>query len=173
MSNATRGSTDTKQEGRRRYWFRWSLLDYLERQGPGVEVPWIGYRIFKWLLALIALLLVLVALFAWATYPRLQDIQTVISDPVTTTTGAPGSPGATAGVAGQSTTQGDEALKAWQDARATWVTQVKDMGQAFLLTPAFPLLAAVIGYILGRQGRPHEASNGDASGSDTKQHSTP
>jgi hypothetical protein len=51
---------------------------------------------------------------------------------------------------------GSEAM----DARAAWVTQLKDIGQIFLLTPIFPLLGAVIGYIFGRQERTAESNGG-------------
>jgi hypothetical protein len=40
---------------------------------------------------------------------------------------------------------------AWDDNKATWLTSVKDLGQLFLLTPVFPLLGAVIGYMFGKQ----------------------
>jgi hypothetical protein len=44
------------------------------------------------------------------------------------------------------------------DARAAWVAQLKDLGQIFLLTPVFPLLGAVIGYIFGRQEKQAEST---------------
>ncbi|MGH8906820.1 MAG: hypothetical protein ACRD0K_09970 [Egibacteraceae bacterium] len=39
----------------------------------------------------------------------------------------------------------------WQEARAQWFGQVKEMGQIFILTPLLPLLGAVLGYMFGRQ----------------------
>jgi len=39
----------------------------------------------------------------------------------------------------------------WDDNKAAWFTSIKDLGQLFLLTPLFPLLGAVIGYMFGRQ----------------------
>src|SRR6266542_2782937 len=94
----------------------------------GGELPWIGYRIFKWLLLLIFIILILLVAFAYLTYPRIGDIQKL---------------------AGSRTNI--DIIKEWSDARSAWVTQMKDLGQIFLFTPVFPLLAAVVGYIFGRQ----------------------
>jgi hypothetical protein len=40
-------------------------------------------------------------------------------------------------------------LEAVRRLRGDWLQEVKDLGQLFLLTPVFPLIAAVIGYIFG------------------------
>jgi uncharacterized membrane protein YfcA len=56
------------------------------------------------------------------------------------------------------------ALYAWftipstpQD-RAAWVSQLKDLGQTFLLTPFVSLLSAVVGYIFGTTAHPPAAN---------------
>jgi hypothetical protein len=44
-----------------------------------------------------------------------------------------------------------------------WITSIKDLGQIFLLTPVFPLIGTVIGYMFGRQqegGQVQDASGG-------------
>ncbi len=116
----------------RGFWDRWlsgpSLRQTLADLRGGGELPWIGYRIFKWLLLLIFIILILLVAFAYLTYPRIGDIQKL---------------------AGSRTNI--DIIKEWSDARSAWVTQMKDLGQIFLFTPVFPLLAAVVGYIFGRQ----------------------
>ena len=88
-----------------------------------MQLPWIGYRIFKWLLLVAGLLLLLLVVYAWQTYPAASDIDDVV--------------GANAS---------DQArLAAMESARAAWLTSVKDLGQLFVLTPVFPLIGAVIG----------------------------
>jgi hypothetical protein len=85
----------------------------------------VGYRVFLWLLLLVGLLLTTLVLFGWLTYP------------------------AGARVAGSSVAAAD----ALEVARSAWEQRLKDLGELFLLTPVFPLLGAVVGYIFGvRQG---------------------
>jgi hypothetical protein len=96
----------------------------------------IGYKIFLWLLLLIGFELALLFVYGWFTFPTLEDV-------LRTTTDA-----------------NADAGQAWADARSSWVTSIKDLGQIFLLTPVFPLLAAVIGYMFGRQ---QGSSSGDGS----------
>ena len=44
-------------------------------------------------------------------------------------------------------------LENYQALHDAWLTRLKDLGQLFLITPVFPLIGAVIGYIFGvRQG---------------------
>ena len=88
----------------------------------------VGYKIFLWLLLLILLLALLLMIYAWWTYPRLGDVVALVAE------------------------QPDvDPLQAWRDTRAEWVTQFKDLGQLFLVSPVIPLLGAVLGYIFGRQ----------------------
>lgn len=87
----------------------------------------IGYRIFRWLLGLLAAMLLALFLFGWLTYPDQGDIS-----------------GAIAGIT--DTKQRNEIIQGMQD---RWFQQVRDIGQLFILTPVFPLLGAVVGYIFG------------------------
>lgn len=93
----------------------------------------LGYRIFKWLLFLGFFLLIGLMGYAWWTYPTTGDATRLL--PL----------GATL----------DERLRAVQDLRRDWLQQVKDLGQVFVLTPIFPLLGTVVGYLFGvrRSGR--------------------
>jgi hypothetical protein len=88
-----------------------------------IELRAYGYLIFKWLLALLVFGFLLLALYAWTTFP---DSTT---DAASSSSALPASPSS-------------------QDA---WVASIKDLGQIFLLTPIFPLIGAVIGYMFGRQ----------------------
>jgi hypothetical protein len=45
------------------------------------------------------------------------------------------------------------AVAGWREARASWLTEVKELGQLFILTPLLPLLGTVLGYIFGREQR--------------------
>lgn len=88
-----------------------------------IELRAYGYLIFKWLLALLVFEFLLLALYAWTTFPG----SVTVAASIASTQQAPPTP---------------------QDA---WVTSIKDLGQIFLLTPIFPLIGAVIGYMFGRQ----------------------
>ena len=91
-------------------------------ESPNMQLPWIGYRIFKWLLLVAGLLLLLLVIYAWQTYPTASDIDGVVG-----------------------TNASDQTrLAAMESARAAWLTSVKDLGQLFVLTPVFPLIGAVI-----------------------------
>jgi hypothetical protein len=87
----------------------------------------LGRDVFLWLLGLVFLELSLLSIYAVWTYPRLGDITRIAVG------------------------QNADLQKAWLDARSAWVTSLKDLGQIFLLTPVFPLIGAVIGYMFGRQ----------------------
>lgn len=85
----------------------------------------LGYQIFKWLIGLICAFVIVLCLFAVFTYPRLEDIRGLVPS-------------------------GTDALGPWREMRAEWMTQFKDLGQLYLVTPILPLLGAVMGYIFGR-----------------------
>lgn len=104
---------------------------------PLTNLQRLGYRIFKLLLLLLVIFeLVLFALYGFWAYPRLDDV-------VTTVTGSDADPG-----------------QAWIDARSAWVQSLRDLGQVFLLTPVFPLIGAVLGYIFGTQQKPGGSGDG-------------
>ena len=85
----------------------------------------VGLQIFKWLLWLVVGMIILLTLYAWATFPRISEIKEIAGT-------------------------GPEATVAYAKARADWSASVKDLGQLFLITPVFPLLSAVLGYMFGR-----------------------
>lgn len=103
-----------------------SLSETLARS-PNMQLPWIGYRIFKWLLLLITTLLLLLVVYAWRTYPDATAVDDLL-------------------VAGATP---PERLAVLEALRSSWLTSVKDLGQMFVLTPVIPLLGAVVGYIFG------------------------
>lgn len=103
------------------------LSDYLA-QHPEAELIWVGFRIFKWLLALVVLMVGVLIGFGWMTYPDFAEVRSVMGGEAA----------------------GSTVAETLQAARAQWVADLKDLGQLFLLTPVFPLLGAVIGYIFGR-----------------------
>jgi hypothetical protein len=45
-----------------------------------------------------------------------------------------------------------------------WVQQIKDLGQLFLLTPVFPLIGTVIGYIFGVRKNSGNSNGGQDGG---------
>jgi hypothetical protein len=89
-------------------------------------LPHLGYRIFKWLLVLAFVLLLALIAYAGITYPTPADAVQVTA-------------GTTAG----------ERIEALRELRNGWLQQVKDLGQMFILTPLFPLIGAVVGYLFG------------------------
>lgn len=95
----------------------------------------LGYRIFKWLLLLVAVFIALLTVYGFLTYPKLADSRTL------------------AGPNG-------DAVAAFRQARADWLSSVKDLGQIFLITPVLPLIGAVLGYIFGRNEQ-DPGSSGD------------
>jgi hypothetical protein len=100
----------------------------------------LGREILLWLLVLVFIELSLLSIYAFWTYPRIGDITRVAGG------------------------QNADLQKAWLDARSAWVTSVKDLGQIFLLTPVFPLIGAVIGYMFGRQEESFGTGAGTGSG---------
>ena len=104
------------------------LADTLHDQKLGLA--YLGFRIFKWLFALVIVVLIGLAVVASNTYP---DQSQYVPNPA------------------KATTAQWSALAAAKD---DWLNHLKDLGQTFLLAPLFPLLGAVIGYIFGREGAP-------------------
>jgi hypothetical protein len=92
-----------------------------------IPVRVLGREIFLWLLGLVIIELALIATYAWWTYPSLDEV-------IKANTGS-----------------STDVPQAWADARSEWVSSLKDLGQIFLLTPVFPLIGAVMGYMFGRQ----------------------
>jgi hypothetical protein len=92
-----------------------------------MQLPWIGYRMFKWLLALTIVLVVGLSMYAWLTYPSPESVRRLLGEE----------------------TPSAERLQALRTLRGDWLASVKDLGQMFLLTPILPLLGAVAGYIFG------------------------
>jgi hypothetical protein len=146
-SDQSKGAGRTRT-GRFRWRRRGQLADTLREQHQALA--YLGFRIFKWLLGLVAVLLLGLAVAGWVTYP---DKGQFVPDPRLATA---------------------EQWSALAAAKTAWVTQLKDLSQAFLFAPVFPLLGAVIGYIFGREGiqggpGPETAKKGverDATGSD-------
>jgi hypothetical protein len=119
-----------------------SLSEYLSTH-PDAQLVWIGYRIFKWLLLLTSLVMVALAVYAAVTYPTAADVKELFS-------------------AGGSNT---ELMGLTKELRGAWVSDIKDLAQLFLLTPIFPLLAAVVGYIFGRSHTVQETDPGTPTAS--------
>jgi hypothetical protein len=118
-----------------RRWFQFSSLSTYLAANPEAQLAWIGFRIFKWLLALILLFSGLLVAYAYMTFPLdIESINELLGDDA-----AP-----------------EDVIAAWRSARERWVSDIKDLGQLFLLTPVFPLLGAVIGYIFGRTAKEPE-----------------
>lgn len=80
------------------------------------------------MLALVALLVILIFLYAVFTLP---DRAAIIGGSLPADTPFQAKPDAASA------------------AQTDWLTSVKDLGQLFLITPVFPLIGAVIGYIFG------------------------
>ena len=103
------------------------LSEYLARR-PDAQLVWIGYRIFKWLLLLTVAVMAGLAVYAFLTYPTMAEISDAAPNGISSA----------------------DLRDLTKDSRADWISNLKDLAQLFLLTPIFPLLAAVIGYIFGR-----------------------
>jgi hypothetical protein len=89
----------------------------------------LGLRIFVALLVLIGAMLLCLALFAALTYPHTSDVRALLGP---TNTGA-------------------NALKDWEGLRAAWIGQVTQLGQFLIFGSVLPLLATVVGYLLGER----------------------
>ena len=96
-----------------------------------------GFRIFKWLLLLTTAFVVVLVILGFGTYPD-RDIYLPAATP-------------SSGESSTPVTYTSDQLKAWQGARDSWWGAMKDGLQLLLLTPIFPLIGAVIGYIFGRE----------------------
>jgi hypothetical protein len=116
----------------------------------------VGYKIFFLLLLLVLLLLILLSVYAWASYPKYEEVQGLVNAAnQSAVQAAKQQPAASAQKPTASTIEVDYTVAAvnpaaaWEQARSDWLTHLKDLGQLFLLTPVFPLMGAVIGYIFG------------------------
>jgi hypothetical protein len=112
-----------------------SLSEYLSKY-PDAQLVWIGYRIFKWLLLLTVAVMIALGTYAATTFPTADDIKGLLP-------------------AGASSA---DIFRFTRELRGAWVSDIKDLAQVFLLTPVFPLLATVVGYIFGRS---HSVQAGD------------
>jgi hypothetical protein len=144
---------------------RWRII--------GSDTPQVvGYKIFLLLLGLVLVLLALLSIYAWVSYPRYEDVQGLVSAANQgAVQAARQRPQASTQQTTPSTIEVDYTVAAvnpadtWQQARSDWLTHVKDLGQLFLLTPVFPLMGAVIGYIFGdrrSQQKPSEEATASA-----------
>jgi len=128
MTEQESAASKQDEPAKPRHWwegmFSGRLAATLQAEGEGL--PYLGFRIFKWLIALTVFMLLLLVVYGWTTYPNRSDY-------FPTSSAGPTDP-----------------WKAYQDARDSWVTQIKDLGQLFVLTPLVPLMGAVIGYIFGK-----------------------
>lgn len=105
----------------------WKLLNgLLEFPSGEATRDRVGYRIFKWLLTLVFVLFAILTVYGRWTYPSTEEVEGILLS----------TPGA------------DKAAVA-SELRADWLQRVKDLGQLFVLTPIFPMIGAVIGYIFG------------------------
>ncbi|MBK8075140.1 MAG: hypothetical protein IPK24_06120 [Kineosporiaceae bacterium] len=104
-----------------------------------MQLPWIGFRIFKWLLLLVAVLVALISVYAWRTYPTDQQILTVL--------------GSEASAA--------ERLAGVAATRQAWLSSIKDLAQISIFSSVFPAITGVFGYIFGVS---KQRSDGGAAG---------
>lgn len=97
------------------------------------EIPYtrLGQTIFFAVLFLAAAMFLTLAILAAITYPSAADVHTVLG-----TTSSP-----------------DAELEAWQSMKSQWLDQVISMGQLLIFGSVLPLLATVIGYLLGERRR--------------------
>lgn len=111
---------------------------------PVLRLPWIGYRIFKLLLAFSVLLLAALFFYAWVTYPNADAILKSAEFPQGTTF--------------------PQKLESLDAERQAWTTNIKDLGTIFLVTPVFSLVSAVVGYIFGVSRQTMEPGGAAAGG---------
>jgi hypothetical protein len=95
------------------------------------EIPYtrLGLTIFRAILLLITLLLIGLFLFSIVTYPTADDARAILGPDATGTAAA-------------------NELEAMQ---AQWFDQVKQLAQYLVFGSVLPLLATVIGYLLGQR----------------------
>jgi hypothetical protein len=97
------------------------------------EIPYtrLGQKIFFAVLCLAAAMFLTLAILAAITYPSAADVHTVL--------GTRSTP--------------DAELEAWQSMKSQWLDQVMGLGQLLIFGSVLPLLATVIGYLLGERRR--------------------
>ena len=97
------------------------------------EIPYtrLGQKIFFAVLSLTAAMFLTLAILAAITYPSAADVHTVL--------------GTTSSTASE--------LQAWQSMRSQWLDHVMGLGQILIFGSVLPLLATVIGYLLGERRR--------------------
>jgi hypothetical protein len=122
----------------------------------------VGYKIFVRLLLLVLLLLGLLTFYAWVSYPKYEEILGLVDSANASALRVTSVPPTTSRNSGSPevdyTVAAVNPAEAWEQARRAWLTNLKDLGQLFLLTPVFPLIGAVIGYIFGERRGREEAS---------------
>jgi hypothetical protein len=95
------------------------------------EIPYtrLGFRIFAAILILTALMMFVLIVFAVITYPSAEDAHAILG----------------------ATTPGPAALSDWQDMQTQWFDQVTRLAQFLVFGSVLPLLATVVGYLLGER----------------------
>jgi hypothetical protein len=104
-------------------------LDEVDKTVPTAGEPslrLIGFNLAMWLLILIGVVIAGIGVFAWVTYPSPESVAGIVKDNA-------------------------KAFDDYQQARAAWFTEVKDLVQLLVVSLLVPLLATIIGYIFGRQ----------------------
>jgi len=106
-----------------------------------MQLPWIGFRMFKWLVALVFLLLIAVVVYGILTYPSQDDLLKLA----------------------ELDRSKKRAAQIVASARDQWQRSVIELGVQFVITPIVPLLGAIAGYIFGvsRQGGRRGRNGGD------------
>jgi len=106
-----------------------------------MQLPWIGFRMFKWLVALVFLLLIAVVVYGILTYPSQDDLLKLA----------------------ELDRSKKRAAQIVASARDQWQRSVIELGVQFVITPIVPLLGAIAGYIFGvsRQGGGRGRNGGD------------
>jgi hypothetical protein len=101
------------------------------KQGGVAEIPYtrLGFRIFWAILLLTGSMAAVVGAFALITYPSAADAHTILGSTVT----------------------GPAALNDWQDMQTQWFDQVTRLAQILIFGSVLPLLATVVGYLLGER----------------------
>lgn len=97
------------------------------------EIPYtrLGLKIFFAILSLTAAMFLALAILAAVTYPSAADMHALLGAKSPT----------------------DSALQAWQGMRSQWLDQVVGLGQLLIFGSVLPLLATVVGYVLGERRR--------------------
>jgi hypothetical protein len=136
---AARETSGTSKTGRVRsnsgFWAavrRWQDKPWMAEtlsSDPVMRLPWLGFRIFKWLIILSIIIVAILVTYAYKTYPSADAILRTNQFPPETTF--------------------PQKLEILAAERATWVSNIKDLGQLFLVAPIFSLVGTVVGYIFG------------------------